>query len=129
MFQSKKGHGGEWEQGRVWGRLPRVRSLASELLPHHATHAKQSVHWVLGVQNLHIAGLASPRVKPSVKGFVFLKGLPWVASSPTTLCPSSDPNSHRQMWLMEVWTSIWEACIAATLCDSGTLGLSHSSTK
>lgn len=57
MLESKKGKGGDREQGRVPGRLHRVRSLASELLPHGATRAKQSILWALGLQNLR--GLAS----------------------------------------------------------------------
>lgn len=56
--------------------LQRLRSLAGEFPPHLAAHAKQGISWALGLQNPHIRGLASPHVKPSVKGFACLKVFP-----------------------------------------------------
>lgn len=132
MLESKKGKGGDREQGRVPGRLHRVRSLASELLPMVLPVQSRAFSGPLGYKTSGAWHLPPP-VKPSVKGCVFLKSLPWVACFLRTLCPGGDLSPHRPRWLMEVWTRTQEVCIplqyGSTLCDSYILGLSNSSTE
>lgn len=113
-----------------WETLRGVRSLDGELRPHPAPCKSDHLGpWAVGPPQ-QVSGISSGM--PPGKGFVFLKGLPWVAASPGSLFQAGTQMQDRGSgWKSgQVFRKLASLCsIAATLCGSYILGLSNSSTK
>lgn len=88
-FQSKKGSRTEFLGDSAWSQKLRQRASSPPRYPCKADQvgpcAAEPPQQAPGVSSEEACG----------KGFVFLKGPKWVAPSPRSLCPGSDPDPRQ----------------------------------